>query len=142
MVLGCDTRAKASKESDAGEGEGGSRSTGDSVRWIPHPSRDQVLETLATYVDMLAAGELEGTGSCFAVVEPRGTGKTSLLRRLSCEAPPSVRIVTEEDLGRKKTLVAAVIALLGDLIRLRADAVVGNPSLGRIACSRSPICTT
>lgn len=82
--------------------------------WIPHPSRDRTLQLLTHQVKKLASGTLRGTGHCFVVVGPRGTGKSTMLRRLISDTPDTVRVVTEADLKEHKYLAAAVLAKFHD----------------------------
>lgn len=108
------TRSSKRPRSTLGSWSRGSLATNRASTWIVHPVRESVYTELHSRVKQLASGNLQGTGKCFVVVGPRGTGKSTLLERLVNSAPRGLRIVTEDDLQECGDLVEAVRTRFSD----------------------------
>lgn len=103
------------RDSAAGSAQGSRADAERGDTWVSHPSRDRALGMLLQQVDLMSLGKLQGTGHCFVVVGPRGTGKSAMLRRLKSHTPKSVVVATEANLEQHETLVAVVQALFADV---------------------------
>lgn len=84
------------------------------MKWVSHPSRDKIFSELRDTVELMQEGDLEGTGSCFAIVGPRGTGKSMLLERLVRECAPRLDVLTKAHLDKCKDVVEAAYSVVPD----------------------------